>query len=233
LHERRNANFHLEGVLAFVIGVVCTIGIMYILVFPALDRTSAAQLDDMQLRLSQMEQAYDDLLEEKELEISGLDDQIFRLEASVNEWAARFDASERTFSILNAFELLRENRMREAADAIGGVDIDGLPQDIAERANEVRDVAYPYLARQYFSEGFTAYNARDFEKARVDFERAYRYAQHLDDDPFFGDVLYYIGWTYSQLDLFDQAIFYLERVIEEFPNHRYVTHARNRINAIS
>jgi len=235
LHERRNVNFHIEGILALVIGVVCTLGVMYILVFPALDRSSVAQLEDMHLRVSQTEQAYDELLEERALTISELEAQIFDLESNVEEWAAGFDQLERTFSILNAFELLRDNRLREAVDALGGVDADGLAPDIMERANEVRAVAYPQLAQQYYSEGWTAYFANDFEKARVDFERAYRYGQHLGEQPLRGDILYFLGWTYSQLDMIQESIHYFERFLEEFPNHshNFINQARNRLNAIS
>ena len=234
LHERRNVNFHIEGILALIIGIVCTLGVMFVLVNPALDRAREAQMEGMQARVYQAELALEEAVEEMEHTISERDDQIALLEADIAGWEQRYDALDRTFLILNAFDLLRDGRLREAVDALGGVDISGLPPDIAERAHEVRHIAYPQLAQQYHTEGLVAYRASppDLEKARVDFERAYRYAQHVEGFPLMGDILYYLAWTYSRLDIIDQAVFYFERFLEEFPNHRHFWPATNRLNAI-
>ena len=235
LHERRNVNFHIEGILCLVIGVVCTLGVMFVLVNPALARVQENRVDDVQARLAQVEQAYDTLQEDKDEVIAVLESRINEYEDDVRAWEHRYDTLERNLQVLHAFELLREDRLREAVDALGGVDTDGLRADIAERAHEVRQIAYPQLAREYFGEGLRAYNALDFEKARVDFERAYRYAQHIDDPGLQGDIMYYLAWTFSRdfpgTDI-ERAIHYFERMIEEFPNHRYVRHAQNRMNSI-
>ena len=235
LHERRNVNFHLEGILCLVIGVVCTLGVMFVLVNPALARNQANQIEDMQSRLNQAEQAHEAVLEEMGEEIAELHGQISEHAESARYWAEQYDNLGRSVQILNAYELLREDRLREAVDSLANIGAEGLLPDIADRFYEIRAVAFPRLARQYFDEGFAAYHARpaDFGKARVDFERAYRYAQHLYDDPLLGDILYYLGWTFSQDIDMDLAIHYFERLLEEFPTHRYVNPARNRLNQIT
>ena len=235
LHERRNVNFHVEGILCLVIGVVCTLGVMFVLVNPALARSQAGQIDDVQSRLDQAEQAHAAMMDEREEEISNLHDQISEYADNARYWSDQYDNLGRSVQILNAFELMRENRLREAVDSLANIGVEGLPADIADRYWQIVAVAYPQLAQQYFNEGLAAYNARpaDFEKARVDFERAYRYAQHVDDDRLFGDILYYLAWTYSQDIDIDLAIHYFERLLEEFPNHRYARQAQNRLDAIT
>ena len=233
LHERRNVNFHVEGILALVIGVICTIGVMYVLVFPALGRNWTNQIEEARAQLVSAEQAQEALLEEKNQEISELQDMIDQYSAGAEEWARRYDALERTFQILNAFDLLQEDRLQEAADALGGIGTEGLAPDIIERANEIRAIAYPPLAHQFYAEGFAVYHDRDFERARGLFERAYRYAQHIDDPVLYGNLLYYLGWTFSwDIDI-DRSIHYFNRLLEEFPDHRYIAYARNRLNDIS
>jgi len=233
LHERRHVNFHLEGILALVIGVICTIGVMYVLVFPALGRNWTNQIEDARAQLISAEQAQEALLEEKDREISELQGMIEQYSAGAEEWAERYGALERTFQILNAFDLLQEDRLQEAADALGGVSTEGLAPDIVERANEIRAVAYPPLAQQFYSEGFAIYHDRDFERARVLFERAYHYARHIDDPTLYSNILYYLGWTFSwDIDL-DRSINYFNRLLDEFPDHRYVEYARNRLNDIN
>ena len=233
LHERRNVNFHLEGILALAIGVICTIGVMYVLVFPALGRNWTNQIEDARAQLVSVELAQEALLEEKNREISELQEMIDQYSAVSEEWAQRYDALERTFQVLNAFDLLQENRLQEAADALGGIGTEGLAPDIVERANEIRAVAYPPLAHQFYTEGFAVYHDRDFERARGLFERAYRYAQHIDDPLLYSNLLYYLGWTFSwDIDI-DRSIHYFNRLIEEFPDHRYIEYARNRLDDIS
>jgi len=234
LHERRNVNFHIEGILALVIGIVCTLGVMFVLVLPSIESAREAQVGDMMTTLYRTEQAFNEMLEEKEQTIEELEVQLEILGSDVESWATRYDALDRTFLILNAFDLLRDGRVREAVDAIGGVDVSGLSPDIAERAQEVRDTAYPQLAQQYHNEGLIAYRASppDLQKARVDFERAYRYAHQVEDFPLMGDLLYYMAWTYSRIEMYDEAIHYFERMLEEFPNHRHFWPATNRLNAI-
>lgn len=233
LHERNTVNFHLAEILCLIIGALCTLGVMYVLVFPALDRTREAQTEEALARLSQAEQAHSLMISEKEQQISSLEEQSEQYAERIQYWEDRYDTLERTFQVLTARELLRENRYREAVDALGTIETAGLAPDIADLANQVRTVSYPILARQYYNEGVPVYNAQDFEGARVLFERAYRYVQHTEDRALHGEVLYYLAYTFFRLSDYDRAIEYFERLLEEFPNHNRTWPARNRLNAIT
>ncbi|MCL2399418.1 MAG: tetratricopeptide repeat protein [Defluviitaleaceae bacterium] len=233
LHERGNKNFHLAGILSFVVGAICTVGVMYILVFPALDRVRANQIEEAHTQLTLASHAHDSLMEEKEQEISTLLERIDTYSATVQNLEDQYSNLERTFQILNAFELFRDNRLREAVDALGAIEVDDLAPDIVERANEIRVVAYPQLGQQYYNEGVSMYNAWNFETAKVLFERAYRYFSQTGNTDMHGEVLYYLAWTFSQDIDIDRAIQYFERFLEEFPGHRRTVHARNRLSVIN
>jgi len=231
--ERRNSGFNLAGVISLVIGVVLTLIVGYVLLIPAMNRHQENEIDAVRSQLAQVEQAYEYLNEEKEAEINAMHAQVEEYRSREADLAREMDVLNRSVQILAAFELLREDRLREAVDSLGNIDTEGLPQDIAARGQEIRNIAYPHLANQLFNEGLAAYNEWDFEKARVDFERAYRYAQHIDNEWLYIEIVYYIAWSLSMIDEYDLSIQHFEYLIERFPYSPRVPPSRNRINDIS
>ena len=232
IKDSKGVSFHLAGVISLVVGVLCTLGVVFVMVIPAINRTHENQMDNLVAQLAQAEQAYEYLLEEKDEALDDMQSQINQYRTREQSLETQLDILNRSVQILASYELMREGRMREAVDGLGTFDTSGLRQDIVEREQIVRATAYPVLADQYFREGLLAYNAWDFDKARIDFERAYRYVQHIDDDNLYIEVLYYLGWTYSMIEEYDLAEHYFLRLIEEFPNSRRVTPSRNRLNVI-
>ena len=233
IHERKSASFHLVGILTLVLGVLCTLAVVFVLVIPAMNRTAASQMEGLRNQLDQLELSYEYLVDEKHTELDTLNQQLEQSLFRESEIRQQMEHLNRIVQILHAFEFFRDGMHREAVDTLGTVETAGIPVDIAERAHEIRHVSFPILAERYHREGVTAYNTHDFEKARVDFERAYRYAQHIENFGLFGDLLYYKSWNFSQIGDYDQARQFFERFLEEFPNHRHVIPARNRLNAIS
>jgi len=231
--ERRNVSFHLAGVISLVLGVVIALAAVYVLIIPAMNRNHINQLEAMRNQLTLAEQTYEYLSEEKETEIAAMEDQVEQYRAREVALANEMDLLTRNAQVLVSFEHYREGRMREAVDGLGGMETTGLSLDIAERVHVIRATAYPMLADHYYREGRAAFDAEDFPKARVDFERAYRYVQHIDDVNLYINVIYRMAWTYSLIEEYGLAIQYFEHLLEEFPDHALAALSRNRLNDIS
>ena len=232
LHERRNVNFHIEGILCLVIGAVLAVAVMTVFINPAMEPTDNFLADQLQIQLAAAEENYSQLAAEKDQEIAALIAEQSELIADAEYWEERHFNLERTLQVLGALELLREGNLADAANALAAINTEGLTQEAQGWAAEIRSTAFPQLAQEYFSTGFTLYFAGDFTEALTNFQRSYEFAQHLEDGTLFSDVLYYLGWTFSQGINNAQSIHYFERLLNEFPDHRYTNDAINRLNHV-
>jgi tetratricopeptide (TPR) repeat protein len=231
LHERKRVDFHLTGIVCFVLGALCMFAGLYFLVFPAINITTDTSAEEA-LAASRLEveaQAY--TIEERDQEITGLLAQISQQQAQYAARDREMDVINRSLVVLSAAELLNDGRLREAVDVLGYTETTGLAPDIVERATHIRTTAYPVLMREYYNEGVRVYNARNFEESLTYFERAQRFA--YDDWDMSGEILYYIAFAWSQNLDTERAIEYFEQFLYEFPGHRRTTPATSRLNAIS
>ncbi|MCL1988572.1 MAG: tetratricopeptide repeat protein [Firmicutes bacterium] len=233
LHERHNVNFHIEGILCLIIGAALAVAVMVVFVNPALTNPPAiAQVEEFNPQLLITEETHSQLMQEKEQEISALLEEQAELQAAADYWEDRHFNLERTLQVLNAWELFRDGYLEEAANAILAINPEGLTQEAQNWINEIRATAFPQLAQDAFNQGFSDYFASNWETALVSFERAYEFAQYMEDNFLLGDVLYYLGWTFSRIDNNAQSIHYFERLLSEFPDHRYTLEAQNRLNVV-
>jgi tetratricopeptide (TPR) repeat protein len=234
LHERRQVHFHFAAVVCWVIGALCMAGILYVLALPAINRNWEAQVNAARTDLVQATQLHGYAIAELEQDMRTLHTEIARLTDANQVWEMLYSEADRINQIIVAEDLiLHQFRGREGIEILNTIPLDGLPPDIVERALYARGVAYGRMAGWYLSEGRSAYTALDFQKARVDLERAYYYNQ--DNLELLPEILYWLAFTYSQDIDIPLAIQLFERFFDEFPNamsNAQRNLAMNRLNAI-
>jgi len=235
IDDRKRTNFHIEGILCFIIGAVSAAAVMMFLINPAIEGQND-QSEYFQALMEQAAVAHETELLGRDIDIEILTLQIEDYREEANFWAEQFMDLEISLNVLSAFDIMLEGRYGEAADIIEGIDPSILRADIAGRFFEIIDTTHPILAQTHFDEAFAAYHTDlDFVNARTGFEQAYRFAftPNFDNDLLRGDILYYLAWTYSRLLDFDQATIFFERMFAEFPDHRYTAVAQARLNEIT
>jgi tetratricopeptide (TPR) repeat protein len=216
-HDKKS-NFHIAEVLSFIIGAVCMFGALYVLVFPAMERDAARALEESERGTVEARLALEDRVEKLQLEVDRAYELVEEFKERETNLNAQLNVQERTNRVLNAYGLMEEDRLQEAVDIIDGISTSGLASDIIEKAAEIRIVAYPLLARQYYDEGVRAHDQdSDFAKALADFERAYRYAQ--DGFTNMQQLLYYLATLYAKDDdMLIKALDFISMLQERYPN---------------
>lgn len=82
------------------------------------------------------------------------------------------------------------------------------------------------LAQYHYDLGYSAYEAKDYETAAVEFELAVQYYSEN------ADSLYYLGSSYQALENYDKAKEVYNRVIEQFPSSQRAGQAQRAINGM-
>jgi tetratricopeptide (TPR) repeat protein len=213
--------------------VACAVTILLVLVFPAMQKGSEGRLEEAQARLAESDLRTIEWIDKHYQAVEDGNHLIDALKKEINEWEIRVDIQERTNRVLNAYNLLTENRVQEAVDLTDGLNHSGLASDIIEKAEGVKAVAFPLLAREFYDAGVNAYDRdNDRVKALNDFEKSLRYIS--GDANYFRNLLYYLALLYAEdTEMLTQALDYLRILQDEHPdfNRNRVTQLINEVEA--
>jgi len=233
MREEKSSNFHITGIVAFVIGAVCASAVLYFLVFPAFRQEGAAEVASIQQEMTAMDQEHEQRLRE----ITADNEELHRINNNLrneidnaNQTAALQD---RIILANQAHFLFLDNQFAEAIDILDNMDTSGLPFDVNNRIEAVFAGSYPRLATHYYSEGDAAYRAGDHHKALVDLERAFRFMDNGTNLTAAQQrrVLSVLGTLYANSELWEQAHAKLTLHLEMFPQHD-VNAINNRLRDI-
>jgi len=219
MHEKKPRTFRFDIILALVIGAVCTFAVMYIMFYPAIDRQHENQLQVYRNRASEAQQARENDAEQHEMAQLAMGEELLLQGMEIDAWEARYDLSDRTIRFHQADILFRENQFLEAIERLDNIDMAGLPRDLIDRAEFIREDAYPRLGVQFLNEGLAAFNASDYYKALVDLELAHRFMSPTAARR--NEFLYALATLYARDEArHAEARVLLDELTASFPNFR-------------
>jgi len=222
VQEKKASSFRFDIILAFVIGAVCTFAVGYIMLMPAMARQHESQLQAYSNRLNEAGAARAADAEMHEQAILEMEAQAMLKEETIQDWEARYDRQDRIIRFHQADNLFRDEQLLDAIERLDNLDMTGLPRDMQERAEEIRESAYPRLATRFVNEGLAAMTARDYYKAMVDLELAHRFM--APTAPRRAEFLMALATLYArEEERHAEARELLEELQEEHPWHRAVT----------
>lgn len=200
-------------VIQIIIGVIIGAALIFFIVTPAKTKTVRneyqAQIVDLNARIEQLQQEIPETAQENESE----------------ELVNKEDAS---FSKLITAQIEFSNENLDGAlEAIDDVKEDVLSEDQKEYYNNLKQDILDAKYSDQYERAVELYSSELYEEARDQFKELY------DNGVKNGDVLYYLGRSYDYLDDTDNALLYLQELVENYPDYWDIEVARQIINGIT
>jgi len=221
MQEKKPRAFRFDIILALIIGAACAFAAMYVLLVPALDRQHASQLQIYQNNVTAAENARIADAEAHATAILAMEADVAAKQAIVDATEAQFDLQDRKIQFNNIENVFRDGELYDAVTRLDELDVSGFPRDLIDRAENIRDAAYPQLAVQFRTSGVNAFNANDYYLALAELERALRFMD--PDDPALrtAPFLEALATIYVEDEArHAEARVLLEEMRDRFPHHR-------------
>ena len=225
VQEKKARTFRFDIILAFVLSAACTFAVIYIMFYPAITRQHDSDLQVYRNRLNEAAEARASDAEMHGQAVSEMAEQAKLQEEEIEAWEARYDRADRIIRFHQADNLFRDDQFLETIERLDNLDLTDLPRDIQERAEHIREYAYPRVATLYVNEGLRAFTASDYYKALVDLEIAHRFM--APTAPRRAEFLMALGTLYYRdEERHAEARVLLEELRDNFPLHAPVTRQR-------
>jgi hypothetical protein len=200
IREKRTSQFSVVGILAFLIGAACALGVGYYLAVPTMRRDHNRNIQTLQRQIETAETAHENELTTYRERETQLQDKISEHQDELETWQAQYNRKNHTIDVYVANERFRAGGIDNLLAAVNLLEItplDGLSFDIIAIATYIIETASPLLANHYVTEGTSGFNGGDHDYALVQFENAWRFI--APDSPHFSSVLYHLGTLYYNI----------------------------------
>ena len=184
-------------------------------------RTTAAKLENDYLEDSQLSQI---AINERDLEISVLQEELQELTRQSLE-------RDRSLDFSAAASLYASGDILGAADLLAAASFDGMPQDILNMTNALKEEVYPLAARQYFEEAVAHFLQAEYTEAGAKFEKCNLLSGSEAD---YADSLwYYMGLLAVEEGDNDTARIFFRRILDFHTDSQWFSQAENQINLLT
>lgn len=231
MQDKKSTNFNFAAILSFIIGVVISAAFIYFLIIPAFQSEHDADALRLMQQMEANETAHEAEVQAVQGEVEELHQRINDLNSTIISMAADASLQDRQLRVHHAHMLYSNDQLQEAIDSLESIETTGLPPDIRERMDEIRENAYPRLGLINYNTGLAAFNAnpRDTYLALNALEAAFRFMN--EDATQWNDLNFMLGTLYYDDGRLSQAEELLSYVRERAPNFRPIT-ITNMLNSI-
>ena len=172
-------------------------------------------------------------LKEYEQKIQTLESQISGLQTQVTD----YEGVDSTSSAMNALMAAANVYLADHSDiegmtaALENLDLNAISDEVSPQFSALYDTLMALvgtdLAASYYSTGYDAYKAKDYETAIANLSKAYQY------DNTNVNTLYYLGNSYYSNGDLDNAKAIYDAVIDNFPDTQSATSAQTKLAEIN
>jgi len=225
ISDKKSTNFHIAEILAFVIGAVSAVAIIYFLLFPAFQSEHENEIASMKRNAELAEAAHREEIESIMADKDDLHAEIENRDVTIQNLQDAVELQARINSVHHAYSLYQANQLQESIDVLDNLDTTGMDFYVLNRIDDIRESAYPRLATLYLEAGRGAHTDGDFYKAVIDLQLAYRFmAEDINNQR--RDLWSLLGESYYNIGMFEEALELLTLLRDNFPQHRPQTTAR-------
>lgn len=206
--------FGINYIIMFVIGGICSFLIVYMFFMTPAISAMQAEITKITDDLQKETQKHIDEMALKDRTIENNNKKMETLENDKKSLNSTIESQRRSQYVLEADITLRDGNPLGALDLINGFDATGLSKDIAEKYESVKLGASLQLEKEAYDYGKEAYDARDYEEAKLSFRKSVQYT--TPESTTIGNCYYYMGRIAEVEKDTNSAIIFYEKLLNDF-----------------
>lgn len=165
--------FNFSRAVIFLSGIFFGIIIIYALVFPAQISSKNKSIEKLQKELDVIQENYDTINEE----MPKLKKENEQLTKDNIEFQQKLLENETQKLLTQAQDLYSQKKIIQATDILYGLS-PVKSEELSEQIEKLRKKVYPSAAKIYYDKGLQAYNSKNFEQAKENFEKALLFSEN-------------------------------------------------------
>ena len=209
-----SSNFFMVEALSFVVGVLCTLALLFLTYIPGTVADANREIDGLTTSLTATEDELSRVSREAERDIDRLERDLREARREIESLSELIGVSDQEQRVELARARMQAGDFVEAALIAQAIDILALRDTTYNDFIEIRDNSFRAASLELFNDGQMYFTAENFDAARHAFERS---LQFLPDDAQHDDDIYFFYGRMAQIegDLASARDYY-RIVIEEF-----------------
>lgn len=231
IQENTKTNFKNQAfgqITGFIGGAVIIAIVMFVLVFPGIRSGYAEQNKQYEQQNKDMTKQLEDLTSKYTQEIAKLQEQNNILTANNKALNKQVQTQEQIQKVQQISDLYSGGNKEEAFTLLQSLAASyaNFPQETKTLYDSLKDRIFPDMAKTYYDDGIRSYNSRNYDEARILFEKSYSI---LTDQSYSDDALYYIARIDEINGNKDNAKSLYERLMNDYPRSNMFYYARTRL----
>lgn len=224
-------NFFFVEALSFVVGVVCTLALLFLTYIPGTIADANREINALSASLSAAEDELDNVMRESEINISALERELRDARAEIAVLAAIIAADDQSQQVEMAWARHSAGNSLEAARIVEAINPLGMDDSTLRRFEDIREISFRAVSADLFNEGQLYFTAGNFAAARAAFETSMHF---LPDDADWEDSIIFFSGRMAEIDGdIDLAVQYYRTLIEEHPQSWRRPEANERLDALT
>jgi tetratricopeptide (TPR) repeat protein len=219
------------GIFSFLAGIAAAAVIIYILVIPDIMLDKDEEIANLNAKLETLAQGHSTVERNYQAEIEALTAEKDQLVNDMTESQRRFQDENYALRITAAEWLVGNSHFMEAENILQPIEAARLPVMYLSSYNSMMEAIKPAAASTFKQWGDAAYNQQNYNEAMDYLNRALPYTD--DGTDAMAALLYSLGIVTNDMEDYERALSYFEKLAAEYPNYRpnTVTQAIANINA--
>ncbi len=230
---KKSAITRTGSICGIVLGAVLGVAAACFLILPQRIQSINSSNQSKIAQISEESDAKSALINDYERQIKTLEGQISGLQNKVTDYEGVDSTSAAMNSLMSATKIYLEDHSNTEAMAaeLENLDLNVISDDVSPEFTALYDTLMaqvgPQLASAYYSTGYDAYKAKNYEVAATNFSKAYQY------DNTNVNTLYYLGNSYKEIGDLDNAKIAYDTLITNFPDTKSAAAAEAKLAEIN
>lgn len=208
-------NFFMVEALSFVVGVVCTIALLFLTYIPGRVADANAEINVLSTALTSMEDALSRTINDTDQRIHQLELELTDAREAYERIATLIDLGDQTQRVELGWNEIWASNHLEAAQIFALIDPVGMDDNTRSRFEEGRETAFRAASSEAYNDGMVYFANGNIASAARAFNISLEFAPPGAD--WLGGLFFYFGRIAEEEGDVDSAIQYFRRVVEEFP----------------